>query len=78
MDSYTPRYLVFSDGPSPISKEVNRRIVSGVEKTNSVSECNKFVLHTFLALEFLRPAYGQEEQFVNDSPLVPKENVMLS
>lgn len=78
IDSYTPRYLNFPEGLPVINQEVNRRIINGVERANSITECNDLALKSFLALELLRPMYGQIEQFVNNSMSVPKENVMFA
>lgn len=78
IDSYTPRHISFPNGLPVISEEVNRRIKIGVDKANSLSECNSLILQTYLAFELLRPGYGQIEQFINNSPDVPKENVLFS
>jgi hypothetical protein len=78
IDSFTPRHISFPDGLPVISEEVNRRIKNGVDKANSLSECNKLILQTYLAFELLRPGYGQIEQFVNNSPNVHRENVIFS
>jgi hypothetical protein len=78
IDSFTPRHISFPDGLPFISEEVNKRIKNGVDKANSISECNSIILQTYLAFELLRPGYGQIEQFINNSASVPKENVLFS
>jgi len=78
IDSFSPRYINFPDGLHVVSEEVNRRIKVAVTNANSVSNCNKLILQTYLAFELLRPTYGKIEQFVNNSDTVPKKNILFA